>query len=594
MSELIKGGAFLLGPVDENTVFTPEEFDDMHMMIKKTSYDFMKNQVEPKIDEIEEMAEGVTLGLLREAGELGLLGSDIPEEYGGEEADKITTMIITENASICGGSFATPFGAHTGIGTLPIVYFGNEEQKKKYLPGLATGEKIAAYALTEPEAGSDALNCKTKAVLSDDGKHYLITGAKQYITNGSWADVIVTYAKIDGERFTAFIVEADTEGVSIDPEEKKMGIKGSSTTSVIFDNAKVPVENMLWHEGKGHQVAFNILNIGRFKLGAGCLGGSKRVIEFSSEYALQRVQFKQPIAQFNAIKNKIANMAILTYIMESLVYRVGGMIEEKLEEVKESGAESSDIVQAIQEYAIECSISKVWCSEAMDYIADEGVQIFGGYGYSQEYPAERSYRDSRINRIFEGTNEVNRMLIPGTLLRKAMKQEVPFMEAVMGLGGTLGKLKEAEVPEGSPEKEEFYLNNMKTLFLLAAGNAAQTYGQDLTNEQEILCTLADMAMEVFAAESGLLRAKKMLAQGENEESKLALSMTSIFIHEMVPKMENWAKEVIAGTLKDEAAAKAYSGIRLCTQHFSPVNIYVPKREIADTVYECKKYFLDRL
>ncbi len=592
MSELIKGGAFLLGPVDENTVFIPEDFDDIHKMIKKTAKDFMINQVEPKIDEIEEMAEGVTLGLLREAGELGLMGSDIPEEYGGEEADKITTLIITENASICGGSFATAFGAHTGIGTLPIVYFGNAEQKKKYLPGLATGEKIAAYALTEPEAGSDALNCKTKAVLSDDGKHYILNGAKQYITNASWADVIVTYAKIDGERFTSFIVEADTEGVSIDPEEKKMGIKGSSTTSVIFENCKVPVENMLWKEGKGHQVAFNILNIGRYKLGAGCIGGGKRVIEFSSEYALQRIQFKQPIAQFNIIKNKIANMAILTYLMESLVYRVGGMIEEKLEEVKESGAESSDIVQAIQEYAIECSISKVWCSEAMDYIVDEGVQIFGGYGYGQEYPAERSYRDSRINRIFEGTNEVNRMLIPGTLLRKAMKQEVPFMEAVMGLGGTLGKLKEAAIPETSPDREEFYINNMKTLFLLAAGNAAQTYGDKLTNEQEILCRLADMAMEVFAAESGLLRAKKMLAEGESEESKMALKMTQCFISDMIPKMETWAREVIAGTLEGEAASKAYSGIRLCT-NYEPMNTYVPKREIADMVYECKKYFLDR-
>ncbi len=592
MSELIKGGAFLLGPVDENTVFIPEDFDDIHMMIKKTSSDFMKNQVEPKIDEIEEMAEGVTLGLLREAGELGLMGSDIPEEYGGEEADKITTMIITENASLCGGSFATAFGAHTGIGTLPIVYFGNEEQKKKYLPGLATGEKIAAYALTEPEAGSDALNCKTKAVLSDDGKHYILNGAKQYITNASWAHVIVTYAKIDGERFTAFIVDADSEGVTIDPEEKKMGIKGSSTTSVIFENCKVPVENMLWHEGKGHQVAFNILNIGRFKLGAGCIGGSKKVIEFSSEYALQRIQFKQPIAQFNIIKNKFANMAILTYLMESLVYRIGGMIDEKLEEVMESGAESSDIVQAIQEYAIECSISKVWCSEAMDYVVDEGVQIFGGYGYGQEYPAERSYRDNRINRIFEGTNEVNRMLIPGTLLRKAMKQEVPFMEAVMGLGGTLKQAKEAEAPEGTPEREEFYLNNMKTLFLLAAGNAAQSFGEDLTKEQEILCRLADMAMEIFAAESGLLRAKKMLAQGESEESKMAMTMTSCFIYEMIPKMESWAKEVIAGTLKDEAAAKAYSGIRILTE-YEPVNTYAPKREIADMVYECKKYFLDR-
>lgn len=592
MSELIKGGAFLLGPVDENTVFTPEDFDDIHLMIKKTSYDFMKNKVEPRIDEIEVKAEGVTLGLIRQAGDLGMIGSDIPEEYGGEEADKITTMIITENASICGGSFATAFGAHTGIGTLPIVYFGNEEQKKKYLPGLASGEKIAAYALTEPEAGSDALNCKTKAVLSDDGKYYILNGAKQYITNAAWAHVIVTYAKIDGERFTAFIVDADSEGVSIDPEEKKMGIKGSSTCSVIFDNAKVPVENMLWVEGKGHQVAFNILNIGRFKLGAGCVGGSKRVLEFSSEYALQRIQFKQPIAQFNIIKNKIANMTILTYLMESLVYRVAGMIEEKLAEVKASGAAASDIVQAIQEYAIECSISKVWCSEAMDYIADEGVQIFGGYGYGEEYPAERSYRDSRINRIFEGTNEVNRMIIPGTLLGKAMKQEIPFMEAVMNLGAALKPLKEAEAPAESPAREEFYLNNLKTLFTLVAGNAAQKFGADIKNEQEVLCRLADMAMDIFAAESGLLRFKKMIANGESEETKLALKMTQCYISEMIPRLEAWGKEVIAATLEGDAAGKAYSGIRLCC-NFEPMNIYGPKREIADAVYAGKKYFLDR-
>lgn len=593
MSELVKGGSFLLGPVDENTVFTPEDFDDIHLMIKKTSYDFMKNKVEPRIDEIEVKAEGVTIDLIRQAGELGMIGSDIPEEYGGEEADKITTMIITENASICGGSFATAFGAHTGIGTLPIVYFGNEEQKKKYLPGLASGEKIAAYALTEPEAGSDALNCKTKAVLSDDGKYYILNGAKQYITNAAWAHLIVTYAKIDGEKFTAFIVDADTEGVSIDPEEKKMGIKGSSTCSVIFENAKVPVENMLWLEGKGHQVAFNILNIGRFKLGAGCVGGSKRVIEFASEYALQRVQFKQPIAQFNIIKNKIANMAIMTYLMESLVYRISGLIDEKLEEVKASGAAASDIVQAIHEYAIECSISKVYCSEAMDFVADEGVQIFGGYGYGEEYPAERSYRDSRINRIFEGTNEINRMLIPGTLLRKAMKQEVPFMEAVMGLGGELSKLKEAKMPEASPELEEFYLANMKLLFLIAAGNAAREFGENLTNEQEILCRLADMAMEIFACESGLLRAKKMLANGEDEKAKLAMTMTRCAINDMVPKMETWAKEVIAATFEGEAAVKALSGVRLTTQ-FTPINTFTLKRDIADAVYECKKYFLDRL
>jgi len=593
MSELIKGGAYLLGPVDENTVFTPEDFDDIHLMVKKTSVDFMKNQVEPRIDEIEAMEEGVMTGLLREAGELGLLSSDVPEEFGGEEADKITTNIITECASLTGGSFATAFGAHTGIGTLPIVFFGNEEQKKKYLPGLASGEKIASYALTEPEAGSDALNCKTKAVLSEDGKHYILNGAKQYITNAAWADVIVTYAKIDGERFTAFIVEADTEGVSIDPEEKKMGIKGSSTCSVILENAKVPVENMLWEEGKGHQVAFNILNIGRFKLGAGCVGGSKAVMEFASEYALQRVQFKQPIAEFNLMKNKFANMAILTYLQESMVYRIAGMIDEKLEEVKESGGDLSDVAKAIHEYAIECSISKVFCSEGMDKIADEGVQVFGGYGYGQEYPAERSYRDSRINRIFEGTNEINRMLIPGTLLRKAMKNELPFMEAVMGLGGTLKQIKDAEIPEGTPDREEFYLSNMKTLFILAAGNAAQKFGEKLTDEQETLSRLADMAMEVFAAESGLLRAKKMMAKGSSEEADLAMDMTSCFIHEMVPKMHNWAQEIVAGTLEGEEASKAYNGISRLTK-YEPVNTYAPKRKIGEAVYASKKYFLDRI
>lgn len=591
MSDLIKGGAFLLGPVDEKTVFTPEDFDDMHLMVKNMCWDFVLKKVVPKADEIEAMAEGVTIGLLREAGELGLLSSDIPQEYGGEEADKITTMIITESIS-GSGSFATAFGAHTGIGTLPIVFFGTEEQKKKYLPGLATGEKIAAYALTEPEAGSDAMNSKTKAVLSDDGKYYILNGVKQFITNAAWADVIVTYAKIDGEKFTAFIVDADTEGVSLDPEEKKMGIKGSSTRSIIFENAKVPVENMLWQEGKGHQVAFNILNIGRFKLGAGCVGGSKRCIELSSEYALQRVQFKQPIAQFNLIKNKITEMALKTYATESLVYRIGGMIDKKLEEVKAEGADSAKIVEAIQEYAIECSISKVYCSEALDYIVDEAVQIHGGYGYSQDYMVERAYRDSRINRIFEGTNEVNRMLIPGTLMRKALKGEVPFMEAVFGLKDELKKLKEAEIPTGSLAREEFLLDKMKKLFLMAAGNAAQTFNEKLVQEQEILCRLADMAMEIFAVESALLRAKKILAAKGDAAAKYPLMMTQCLVNDMIPKMGAWASEVIAGTLEGEAAARVFNGMAMLTA-YTPINTYGMKREIADACYAGKKYFLDR-
>lgn len=587
---MIKGGAFLLGPVEAETVFTPEDFDDFHLMIKKTSKDFVLNKIAPKSEEIEAMAEGVAVSLLREAGKLGLLSSDIPEEYGGEEADKVSTMIITEHISAT-GSFSTCFGAHTGIGTLPIVYFGTPGQKAKYLPGLATGEMVAAYALTEPEAGSDAMNCKTKAVLSDCGKYYLLNGTKAFITNAAWADVIVTYAKIDGERFTAFIVDAKSEGISLDAEEKKMGIKGSSTRSIIFDNVKVPVENMLWKEGKGHQVAFNILNIGRFKLGAGCVGGAKKVIELASDYALQRVQFKQPIANFNIIKNKIAQMAILTYMMESLVYRIGGLIEEKLSEVKDAGADSSTIVEAIQEYAIECSISKVYCSEAMDWIADEGVQIHGGYGYIQEYPVEQAYRDSRINRIFEGTNEVNRMLIPGTLMRKAMKDEIPLMAAVFGLREALAKLKEATVPTAFPGREEFLLDNMKKLFLMAAGGAAQKFAADLQHEQEILCTLADMAMEIFAAESGLLRAKKMAAKGA-EGAEMAAKMTGCFISDMVPKMETWARQVIAGTEEGEAAGKMYAGVRLLCR-YEPLNTIALKREIAGAVYAGKRYFLDK-
>ncbi len=591
MGELIKGGAFLLGPVDENTVFTPEEFDEIHLMIKNTVLDFVENEVIPKADEIEEKKEGVTIGLLRKAGEIGLLSSDIPEEFGGEEGDKITTMIITECVSGA-GSFATAFGAHTGIGTLPIVFFGTEEQKKKYLPKLATGELIAAYALTEPEAGSDAMNSKTIATLSEDGKYYTLTGEKTFITNAAWADVIITYAKIDGEKFTAFIVDGDAEGVTLGAEEKKMGIHGSSTRSVILENVKVPVENMLWKEGKGHQVAFNILNIGRFKLGAGCVGGCKRGVEAAAEYALERIQFKQPIANFNLTKYKIAQMAMLIYTTESLVYRLGGMIDKKLEEVMEAGGDGASIVGAIQEYAIECSISKVYCSEALDYVVDEAVQIYGGYGYCEEYPVERAYRDSRINRIFEGTNEVNRMLVPGTLIRKALKGEVPFMDAVFGLGEELKKLREAEEPAESLAREEFILNKMKKLFLMAAGNAAQKFSEALTDEQEILVRLADMAMEIFAVESALLRTKKIVADKGEEGARLPLIMTQILVNDMVPKLESWAKEILAGTLEGDTLAKTLNGMSILTNS-RPINTYVLRREIADAIYEGKRYFLDR-
>jgi len=591
MGELIKGGAFLLGPVDEATVFTPEEFDEIHLMIKNTVLDFIENEVVPKIDEIEAKEEGVAVELIRKAGELGLLSSDIPEEYGGEEGDKVTSMLITECVS-GGGSFATAFGAHTGIGTLPIVFYGNDEQKKKYLPVLATAEKIAAYALTEPEAGSDAMNCKTIAKLSEDGKHYILNGEKTFITNAAWADVIITYAKIDGEKFTAFIIDADTEGVSLGAEEGKMGIHGSSTRSVILEDVKVPVENMLWTEGKGHHVAFNILNIGRFKLGAGCVGGCKRTLEETVDYALERIQFKQPIANFNLTKYKVAQMAMLIYATESLVYRLGGMLDRALEKVAEEGGDATQIAAAIREYTIECSIAKVYCSEALDYVVDEAVQIYGGYGYCEEYPVERAYRDSRINRIFEGTNEVNRMIIPGTLIQKALKGEVPFMDAVFGLGEELKKLREAEEPAESLAREEFILDKMKKLFLMASGNAAQKFQEALTDEQEILVRLADMAMELFAVESALLRTKKIVNDKGEEAAKLPLAMTKVLVDDMVPKLETWAKEVLSATLEGDALTKTLGGMSILTKS-QPINTYTLRREIADAVYESKGYFLDR-
>ncbi len=583
----VKGGEFLLRKVNSREIFTPEDMDDLHLMVRNTTREFGRNRVEPRIDEIEEKAEGVAVSLLKEAGDLGLLGSDIPEEYGGDEGDKITSVVITESMSFCGsGSFSTAFSAHVGIGTLPIVFFGTHEQKNKYLPGLASGDKIAAYALTEPEAGSDALNCQARASLSEDGKYYILNGTKQFITNAAWADVIIVYAKVDGEHFTTFIVEGDYEGVSISPEEKKLGIKGSSTCSVILEDCKVPVENVLHQVGKGHQVALNILNIGRFKLGAAAAGAGKRAMEEVIDYALQRAQFKQPIARFNMIKEKIADMIIKTFAMESMCYRTAGLMDQKLEDVPEE-----EIPGAIREYAIEHSIAKVYCSEALDFIADEIVQIFGGYGYTQEYPAERMYRDSRINRIFEGTNEVNRMLIPGTLLPKAMKGELPFMEAVTSLKETIKKAGEKEVPSVPLEREEFILDNMKTLFLMASGNSAQVYQQELQEEQEILKRLADMASEIFAAESSLLRAKKIKENKGEEAARFPTMIAECLVYEMINKLEGWCREVLAATFDEEKASRMNQGIDTLTRHV-PINIFHRKRALADEAYRSKKYFLE--
>jgi alkylation response protein AidB-like acyl-CoA dehydrogenase len=588
MTELVKGGSFIISQVEPEQVFTPEDFNDFHRMVNDTIASFVKEKVMPAREGIESMEEGVSVGLLRQLGELGMLGSDIPEKYGGAEADKITTLIITEQMSR-GGSLSVAFGAHTGIGTLPILFFGNEEQKQKYLPDLATGKKIAAYALTEADAGSDAMNAKTKAVLTEDGKHYVLNGSKQFITNAAWAEVIITYAKVDGKDFTAFIVDRDTPGVSIGAEEHKMGIKGSSTCSVIFEDAKVPVENVLGTVGKGHQVAFNILNIGRFKLGVGCVGASKYALELSSQYAQERAQFNLPIAKFGLIKSKIADMNIRTYVTESICYRTGGLIDSLVHNLDMDSEDAGQkVAEGIQEYATECSVAKIYGSETLDFVVDEAVQIHGGYGYSMEYAVEQAYRDSRINRIFEGTNEINRLIIPATLLRKAQKGEIPLIEAAMKLQE---ELLMPSMPEESDEllaNETQAIENFKKIFLLVSGSAAQKYGDKLIKEQEILGRMADMVDEIFGAESALLRAKKIHAKKGEAAAALAVKMVTCYVCDTVPKMDAWAKEVIAAMEEGDTKRTLFSVLRKLTR-FEQQNVFAMKREIADAVYKTNKY-----
>lgn len=581
-----KGGMFLLENIDPNSIFTPEDFADEHKMIAETVADFVDNEVVPKIEEIDKQAPGLMRSLMEQAGELGLLSADVPEEYEGDEMGKIASAIIAENVS-AGGSFSVSHGAHTGIGSLPIILFGTEEQKKKYLPGLATGKLIAAYALTEPMAGSDALGCRTKAVLSEDGKHYILNGEKIFITNAGFADVFITYAKVDGEKFSCFIVDRDTPGFSVGAEEKKLGIKGSSTCSLVYEDAMVPVENVLGEIGKGHVIAFNILNIGRYKLGAGATGAAKRALSVAAKYALERQQFGLPIAKFGMIKSKLAQMAAKTYASESLLYRMVGEIEEALEE-KTDGKE---IGAAIEDYAIECSIAKVHASETLDYCVDECVQIHGGYGYTQEFPAERFYRDSRINRIFEGTNEVNRLIIPGTLLRRGMKGQLPLLQAAQALTEELTSLR-AKTPTGdeAPLEIEFdMLDRAKKLFLMVGGTAAQKYMQKIVKEQEIIEILANMAIEIYAMESALLRAKKALdADAESAETKVELALA--YTYDAFPKLDAWAKQALAyiyGEGGDMLRTNLSVAKRLCK--YTPINLIAVRQKIAAKVLDAGKY-----
>ncbi|WP_018132303.1 acyl-CoA dehydrogenase family protein [Effusibacillus pohliae] len=582
----VKGGSFILESIDANDVFTPEDFTDEQKMIAQTTADFIEGEVAPHREQLEKLDLDLSVKLLKKAGELGLLGADVPEEYDGLGLDKVSSSLITEYFTRA-GSFALSHGAHVGIGTLPIVFFGSKEQKAKYLPKLATGEWIAAYALTEPGSGSDALGAKATARLSEDGKYYILNGTKQFITNAGFADVFVVYAKIDGEKFSAFIVERTFPGVSVGPEEKKMGIKGSSTRPLILEDVKVPVENLLGEEGRGHVIAFNILNIGRYKLGVGCVGSSKWAIELAAKYANERKQFGRPISSFPLIGAKLADMNIKTYVLESLIYRIGGLYDEQFADFTDPNDLGRTAAKLIEEYAIECSIAKVFGSEVFDFVADEAVQIHGGYGFIQEYPVEQMYRDSRINRIFEGTNEINRLLIPGTLLRKALKGELPLMQAAQQLQSELMGMA-PQMPDGSPlGEEQLLLEQARKAFLMVGGLAVQKYQQNIQNEQEVLANLADIMIEIFAMESALLRAKKALAK-DADKAQLKVAMTKAYVHEAFARIEALGRDTLAAMESGDMLRTQLSIFKKLVR-FQPINTVALKREIAAKVIEAEKY-----
>ncbi|WP_079478325.1 acyl-CoA dehydrogenase family protein [Halobacillus salinus] len=590
VKDMIKGGGFIVEDLEAKDVITPEDFTDEHLMIAKTAEDFVLGEVVPKIENLENHEFEHSVSLLKKAGELGLLGADVPEEYGGLQLDKISSSLITEKFSRAGG-FSVTHGAHVGIGSLPIVFFGNDDQKKKYLPALATGEKLAAYALTEPGSGSDALGAKTTAKLNEAGTHYVLNGEKQWITNSAFADVFVVYAKIDGDKFTAFIVERDYQGVSTGPEEKKMGIKSSSTRTLILEDAEVPVENVLGEIGRGHVIAFNILNVGRYKLAIGGVGGAKRAVELSVKYAKERKQFKTPIASFPLIQEKMASVAANTYANESAVYRTVGLFEQSMgkltdEQLKDGAA----VAKVIAEYAIECSLNKVFGTELLDFAADEAVQIHGGYGFMAEYEVERMYRDSRINRIFEGTNEINRMIVPGTLLKKAMKGELPLLQKAQALQEEIMTMMPEEPGIEALEQEKYLLKNAKKIGLLAAGLAAQKFGEKLESEQEILVNIADIVGEIYNMESAVLRTEKaMNAKGE-EKNQQKLLYTQVYVQEAFNRIEAHAKETLIAAESGDSLRMMLGALRKLTRH-TPINVITKKREIAANLIEAEKYIV---
>ncbi|MBL6660153.1 MAG: acyl-CoA dehydrogenase family protein [Crocinitomicaceae bacterium] len=586
----IKGGEFIIRDTAPKDIFTPEEWTEEHKMIASMCEDFILQEIIPHLDRIDSLEEGLMPSLLKKAGELGLLGLSVPEEYGGMGVDFKTTLLATEYLGL-GFSFSVAYGAHTGIGTLPLLYYGNDEQKNKYVAKLASGEWAAAYCLTEPGSGSDANSGKTKADLSEDGSHYTINGQKMWITNGGFANLFTVFAKIeDDENLTAFLVEADSEGITLNPEEKKMGIKGSSTRQVFFNNVKVPVANMLSERGNGFKIALNILNIGRIKLGAAVMGGAKGGIDESVRYALEREQFGRSISKYGAIRYKLAEQVIQTYAVESATYRAGQNIDDAIKGLMESGMDKAQAtLQGIELFAPECAVIKVAGSECLDYVVDEAVQIFGGMGYSAESSVERAYRDSRINRIFEGTNEINRMLTVDMVLRRAMKGELDLMGPAMKVAGELMSIPEIKEPSNSPlGDEQNMLDGFKKTILMVAGSAVQKLMQTLAKEQEVLMNIADVAIWTYLAESVYLRVQKKIdSQGEAAcEHDIAIAKT--YFYDTADKIAKAAKDAIQSFAEGDEARMMLMGLKRFTktQAFNPkaARQIIAQKLIADGKY----------
>src|SRR6266481_4108717 len=587
----ISGGSFLLEERTPDEVFTPEEFTEQHQLIGQTAEEFALNEIVPNIEKMEHKDFSVTRELLKKAGELGLSSAEIPEAYGGLEMDKVTAAVIADHIAKYAG-FATTWGGHTGIGTLPIVYFGTEEQKKRYLPRLAAGEIVGAYALSEASSGSDALNCRARAQLSPDGKHYILNGEKMWITNAGFADLFTVFAKVDGEKFSAFLVEKTFPGFSIGAEEHKMGIRGSSTCPLILNDCKVPVENLLGEIGKGHVIAFNILNVGRFKLGAMCVGGARVSIENAVRYAKQRKAFGKTIADFGLVREKIANMATRSYVGESLVFRTVGMMDDLLASLDKASPEAAkEQRKAIEEYAVECSILKVWGSEMIDYVVDESLQIYAGYGFVEEYPAERAYRDARINRIFEGTNEINRLIITGFLLKRATSGQLPLMPAIKKLmDEVLSGPSSGEEFEGPLTDERKLVANAKKLGLFVAGAATQKYMLEIQDQQEVMGAIADMTIEIYAMESAVLRAQKLVEQKGEAAAALPMAMTRVYLTQALEKIEAAAKKVIADVADGDMLRTQLAIVRRLAKH-EPFNTIALRQQIAQKTIERGKYTL---